>query len=188
MVIFRKRRLEGPVPERVLRVTRPVVAETTDRPWRELIWFPLMVGLLMAFTFLMVTVRTEPFQLPGNILLIIETVLLFILFLYVIPQIANQALATRVVLETDGLFMMMGDWVVCSMRFSRKVTVEISVPEGLTEVGIEDVEAFLFAKGFSSIRFSVGREDTARFWPVVEAAAWKHRMELGEDIERLLKM
>ena len=182
-----KSRLQGPAPERVSGVKGPIVATTTIRPWWELIWLPLslgLIGVLMMFrvwTYTRDSVDVFSIILSAGRLCIL--VMCYAIFFIVIRQAAIQALGTKVVLDTDGVRVMRGDRVMEEIIFGKTVWMNVKLPEdGL----VGEIEGFSFGRGLLNIHFAVSREDTARMWPLVEAAAWKHRMRLGEDIERLL--
>ena len=182
-----KSRLQGPAPERVSTVKGPIVATTTIRPWWALIWLPLLLGLVGVLTVIRIwtypkgSVDVEDIVLSVGRLCILAAY--YAIFFIVIRQAAIQALSTEVVLDTDSVRMMREGRVMEEIPFNKTIWMDINLPEdGL----VGEIEGFSFGRGLVNIHFAVSREDTARMWPVVEAAAWKHRMRLGEDIERLL--
>ncbi len=185
--LSRKSRLQGPTPERVSGVKGPIVATTTIRPWWELILLPLSLGLIGVLTIYYVWTYTrysvDVFDIilsAGRLCLL---VIYYALFFIVIRQAAIQALSTEVVLDTDSVRVMREDRVMEEIPFSDTIWMNVKLPEnGL----VGEIEGFSFGRGLLNIHFAVSREDTVRMWPVVEAAARKHRMRLGEDIERLL--
>ena len=167
----------------------PVLTTRTVRPWGQLIaWTMLLIIVMIGLIFNTWMMRRmwppeNHFDLIMEILFQIVLIFVVVLLVGVVRMLAIQVMGTRVVLDTDGVRALWGNRVLERIDFGRDVGCEVTLIDGTTD----DVTGFDFAKGLRSVEFVGSPEDVARIWPVVEAAAWKHRMKLGDDIKRLLK-
>ena len=167
-------RLEGPLPERLVEVKGPVVSEGRGS-LGELVLSLVLLGFVVYSVPYEVRVILEEeaggWDLTLSILMLgLMSLLLFASILLLKTGVA-KAWRTRVVLDVDGVRAMREDRVLEEIAF-----------DGRTKVEVLRVSNFTFERRFRSVSFDAGEEA----WPVVEAAAWKHRMMLKENIAKEL--
>jgi hypothetical protein len=183
-------RLVGPVPVNVKMDLDPVEAEITNKPW-PIFLVALVVLLLAATTIPFDVISTAMSWTPGRyvdlVTIIIGTFLLVLLvpFVTVIMRVlAYQVFGTRVVLSVDDLRVMRDDRILVTIQFDDKIGLNIRTHGESTS---ESYEGYNFIKGWKIVTFATSEEDRERLWPLVEAAAWKHRMLLGPVINDLIE-
>lgn len=192
--IEREATLQGRTPDGVGGALEHVVARRFSRQWALAIGLAVLMSLLLAAIPILLWTAVAGWRTASLMdllrpLVITLTLILFSpLIVWILRIAVIDLLEERVELESDRVRVMRGRAILKRIAFDETVKVE-AMPEGGNEEG--KVVGYTFSKGWTTVSISSEygylQEDVERMWSVVEAAAWRHRMMLGDNIRRLLK-
>jgi hypothetical protein len=186
-----ERRLEGPIPEGVkddlgpVEVTRPTGDRSSFRA-------SLSILLIVVISIPFISWITWSTWSSGNRMDLVPPLIVLCVFTIIVPLLIllvrdahKEMIGNRIILDTDRVRLLYNDRPLKDIPFNRDVRLDAFF--NLSDDGSRPDEiGYAFAKGWYRIVFGtpegVPKDDMDRMWPVIEAAAWKHRMVLGEGI------
>jgi hypothetical protein len=194
----RETRLTGPVPEDVDLDVEPVIIELLPKKGKRgtvliIIYGAITTYLVIVLVSMLTGWGSDIEDLHDHITIALLVGVLAVItgtMTYAGLMEHREVVSDKLAIDPDGLRLLRDDRVLAEMTLNGRVSVDALFEPDSDGTWFEGI-VFMLRKGFWEFYFGTHKgmsvEDLLRIWPVLRAAAWKHRMLAGPGIIDPLK-